>query len=99
MNIFNLDQLKQKKQPKEKPKFKIQLRYIEDSLPVQPTKLAQDSPPVNDDIKDDSTALRSMKPLNPPGKNIKKRKTIIVDKRLDVNINRDLVKIKWIFLQ
>lgn len=91
MNIFNLDQLKQKKQPKEKPKFKIQLRYIEDSLPVQPTKLAPDSPPVNDDIKDDSTALRSMKPLNPPGKNIKKRKTIIVDKRLDVNINRDLV--------
>jgi hypothetical protein len=88
MNIFNLEQLKQKKQPKEKPKFIIQIKPKKqpsvDEEESRVFKQAEKDEDI-DDVTENATT-------NDKRQNEEKRmKVIIVDKRQNANINRELV--------
>jgi hypothetical protein len=84
MNIFNLEQLKQKKQPKEKPKFIIQIK------PKKQQSIDEEESPIVEQVEndeDDNDVKKNDKRKNEE----KKMKVIIVDKRQNATINRELV--------
>jgi chemotaxis protein histidine kinase CheA len=83
--MFNLEQLKQKKQPKEKPKFIIQI-----NKPTNKRKVDYFSEEENEKIEEVDMDLFSKD--REPDEFIKKRLQVaIIDKRQNVAINRELV--------